>query len=77
MHVVGSLHCHADSFTYYIMLLTRWIYRGEWTHGFKGRYGVRQSTSSGACYAGTWTTGLQDGYGVEVYVDGGKYRAEL
>jgi junctophilin len=48
----------------------RWIYRGEWTQGFKGRYGVRQSTSSGAKYEGTWTTGLQDGYGVESYADG-------
>uniref|UniRef100_A0A8C9PBA3 Junctophilin-2 n=1 Tax=Spermophilus dauricus TaxID=99837 RepID=A0A8C9PBA3_SPEDA len=25
----------------------RWLYKGEWTHGFKGRYGTRQSTSSG------------------------------
>jgi junctophilin len=50
----------------------RWIYRGEWTHGFKGRYGVRQSTSSGAKYEGTWANGLQDGYGSEFYADGGK-----
>jgi len=40
--------------------------------GFKGRYGMRQSSSSGARYDGTWATGLQDGYGVETYVDGGK-----
>lgn len=52
----------------------RWIYRGEWTQGFKGRYGVRQSTSSGARYEGTWTTGLQDGYGCESYADGGRNR---
>ena len=50
----------------------RWMYRGEWTQGFKGRYGVRQSTTSGARYEGTWTTGLQDGYGCESYADGGK-----
>jgi len=49
----------------------RWIYRGEWTQGFKGRYGVRQSSTTGATYEGTWTTGLQDGYGVETYADGG------
>ena len=49
----------------------KWIYRGEWTQGFKGRYGVRQSSASGAKYEGTWTTGLQDGYGVETYADGG------
>ena len=49
-----------------------WIYHGEWTQGFKGRYGVRASTSSGAKYEGTWTTGLQDGYGVETYADGGQ-----
>ncbi|KAH3711112.1 hypothetical protein DPMN_070612 [Dreissena polymorpha] len=48
----------------------RWIYKGEWTQGFKGRYGVRQSTTSGARYEGTWTTGLQDGYGCETYADG-------
>jgi len=47
-----------------------WIYHGEWTQGFKGRYGVRASNSSGAKYEGTWTTGLQDGYGVETYADG-------
>ena len=44
---------------------------GEWSAGFKGRYGVRESTESGAKYEGTWTTGLQDGYGVENYADGG------
>lgn len=49
----------------------RWIYRGEWTSGSKGRYGVRQSTSSTAKYEGTWAGGLQDGYGTETYADGG------
>ncbi|CAG5085347.1 Similar to Jph3: Junctophilin-3 (Mus musculus) [Cotesia congregata] len=47
----------------------RWIYRGEWTQGFKGRYGVRQSTTSTARYEGTWASGLQDGYGSETYAD--------
>jgi len=51
----------------------RWIYRGEWTQGFKGRYGVRQSTTSSAKYEGTWANGLQDGYGSETYADGGKF----
>ncbi|CAN7990953.1 unnamed protein product, partial [Ixodes hexagonus] len=50
----------------------RWRYRGEWTQGFKGRYGVRQSLSSGAKYEGTWANGLQDGYGSETYADGGQ-----
>ena len=50
----------------------RWIYRGEWTQGFKGRYGVRQSLTSAAKYDGTWANGLQDGYGSETYADGGK-----
>ena len=50
----------------------RWIYRGEWTQGFKGRYGVRQSASSTAKYEGTWANGLQDGYGSETYADSGK-----
>merc|ERR1719211_523230 len=37
----------------------RWLYRGEWTQGFKGRYGVRQSSISNAKYEGTWANGLQ------------------
>lgn len=51
-----------------------WIYKGEWTHGFKGRYGVRISVGSGAKYEGTWNNGLQDGYGTETYADGGESR---
>ena len=51
----------------------RWYYRGEWTQGYKGRYGVRQSATSTAKYEGTWATGLQDGYGSETYADGGKF----
>ncbi|BFZ19616.1 hypothetical protein BsWGS_22655 [Bradybaena similaris] len=54
----------------------RWVYKGEWTQGFKGRYGVRASTTSGAKYEGTWTTGLQDGYGCESYADGGTYQGQ-
>lgn len=54
----------------------RWIYRGEWTHGYKGRYGVRQSLNTPARYEGTWTNGLQDGYGVETYGDGGTYQGQ-
>lgn len=52
----------------------RWIYRGEWTQGFKGRYGVRQSATSTAKYEGTWANGLQDGYGSETYADSGTDR---
>ena len=52
----------------------RWIYRGEWSQGFKGRYGVRQSTTSTARYEGTWSSGLQDGYGSETYADSGEFR---
>ncbi|XP_004370386.1 junctophilin-2 [Trichechus manatus latirostris] len=54
-----------------------WLYKGEWTHGFKGRYGTRQSTSSGAKYEGTWNNGLQDGYGTETYADGGTYQGQF
>ncbi|XP_077471612.1 junctophilin-1-like isoform X1 [Stigmatopora argus] len=54
----------------------KWIYRGEWAHGFKGRYGVRQSLGTPARYEGTWTNGLQDGYGVETYSDGGTYQGQ-
>ncbi|EMP32276.1 Junctophilin-1 [Chelonia mydas] len=52
------------------------MYRGEWSHGFKGRYGVRQSLSTPARYEGTWSNGLQDGYGVETYGDGGTYQGQ-
>ncbi|KAJ1123455.1 hypothetical protein NDU88_001924 [Pleurodeles waltl] len=55
----------------------RWVYKGEWTHGFKGRYGIRQSLSSGAKYEGTWNNGLQDGYGTETYADGGTYQGQF
>ncbi|XP_053308961.1 junctophilin-2 [Spea bombifrons] len=55
----------------------RWVYKGEWTHGFKGRYGIRQSTSSGAKYEGTWNNGLQDGYGTETYADGGTFQGQF
>ncbi|KAI0983213.1 hypothetical protein GJ496_003279 [Pomphorhynchus laevis] len=55
----------------------RWIYKGEWTQGFKGRYGIRFSEKSGARYEGTWANGLQDGYGREVYADGGTYLGQV
>lgn len=50
----------------------RWVYKGEWTHGFKGRYGLRESTGTSGKYEGTWNNGLQDGYGTETYSDGGE-----
>uniref|UniRef100_A0A8C5C5J8 Junctophilin-3 n=1 Tax=Gadus morhua TaxID=8049 RepID=A0A8C5C5J8_GADMO len=50
----------------------RWVYRGEWNQGFKGRYGLRESTGTSGKYEGTWNNGLQDGYGTETYSDGGK-----
>jgi junctophilin len=49
----------------------RWLYRGEWTQGYKGRYGLRQAVNSQAKYQGTWSSGLHDGYGTETYADGG------
>lgn len=54
----------------------RWLYRGEWSHGLKGRYGVRQSLNTSARYEGTWSNGLQDGYGVETYGDGGTFQGQ-
>lgn len=54
-----------------------WIYKGEWTHGFKGRYGTRISQGSGAKYEGTWNNGLQDGYGTETYADGGTFQGQF
>jgi junctophilin len=55
----------------------RWIYKGEWSQGFKGRYGVRVSETSGAKYEGTWANGLQDGYGSETYADAGTYFGQM
>ncbi|XP_041712567.2 junctophilin-2-like [Coregonus clupeaformis] len=54
-----------------------WVYKGEWTHGFKGRYGLRLSVGSGAKYEGTWNNGLQDGYGTETYADGGTFQGQF
>ncbi|XP_065572609.1 junctophilin-1-like isoform X2 [Artemia franciscana] len=59
-----------------VELRGRWLYRGEWTAGLKGRYGVRQSTSSNAKYEGTWANGLQDGYGTETYADAGTFQGQ-
>jgi len=55
----------------------QWIYKGEWSQGFKGRYGIRLSELSGAKYEGTWANGLQDGYGAESYADGGTYFGQM
>jgi junctophilin len=55
----------------------RWIYKGEWSQGFKGRYGMRCSEVSGAKYEGTWANGLQDGYGSESYADGGTFFGQM
>ena len=55
----------------------RWIYKGEWSQGFKGRYGMRVSETSGAKYEGTWANGLQDGYGSETYADGGTFFGQM
>uniref|UniRef100_A0A158P921 Junctophilin n=1 Tax=Angiostrongylus cantonensis TaxID=6313 RepID=A0A158P921_ANGCA len=54
----------------------RWSYKGEWTQGQKGRYGVRNSATSQARYQGTWSGGYHDGYGTEIYVDGGNYQGQ-
>ena len=54
----------------------KWVYKGEWTQGYKGRYGTRSSLLSAAKYEGTWANGLQDGYGSETYADGGTYQGQ-
>ncbi|RWS17269.1 MORN repeat containing protein-like protein [Dinothrombium tinctorium] len=54
----------------------KWVYKGEWTQGYKGRYGVRASLLTAAKYEGTWANGLQDGYGSETYADGGTYQGQ-
>ena len=54
----------------------KWVYKGEWTQGYKGRYGTRSSLLSAAKYEGTWANGLQDGYGSETYADGGTFQGQ-
>uniref|UniRef100_A0A0N5A4W4 Junctophilin n=1 Tax=Parastrongyloides trichosuri TaxID=131310 RepID=A0A0N5A4W4_PARTI len=54
----------------------KWVYKGEWTQGYKGRYGQRKSLNSPANYLGTWSSGFHDGYGTETYVDGGSYQGQ-
>ncbi|CAM4629443.1 unnamed protein product [Lepidochelys olivacea] len=54
---------------------SKWCYKGEWSHGLKGRAGVWES-HSGVTYEGMWRDGLQDGYGTETYADGGTYQGQ-
>lgn len=53
-----------------------WTYKGEWTHGCKGRYGSCRSMQSNLRYEGSWTSGVKDGYGVETYPDEGTYHGQ-
>ena len=47
----------------------KWVYKGEWMDGLKGKYGVKYNTGLAVKYEGSWHEGLQDGYGVETYLD--------
>lgn len=48
---------------------------GEWSHGFKGRYGVRQSLCTPARYEGTWSNeAARQGTAWRPYGDGGELR---
>lgn len=51
----------------------RWIYRGAFTAGFCGRYGVKESLTSCAKYEGSWHLNQFDGFGVETNSDGSTY----
>ncbi|CAL8098222.1 unnamed protein product [Calicophoron daubneyi] len=51
----------------------RWIYRGAFTTGFCGRYGVKESLTSCAKYEGSWHLNQFDGFGVETNSDGSTY----
>ncbi|TGZ52020.1 hypothetical protein CRM22_010710 [Opisthorchis felineus] len=51
----------------------RWIYRGAFTTGFCGRYGVKESLTSCAKYEGSWHLNQFDGFGVETNSDGSVY----
>ncbi|KAL7059530.1 hypothetical protein AAHC03_013653 [Spirometra sp. Aus1] len=51
----------------------RWIYRGAFTAGFCGRYGIKESLTTCARYEGSWHLNQFDGFGVETNSDGSSY----
>uniref|UniRef100_A0A0X3NXT2 Junctophilin-3 n=1 Tax=Schistocephalus solidus TaxID=70667 RepID=A0A0X3NXT2_SCHSO len=51
----------------------RWIYRGAFTAGFCGRYGIKESLTTCARYEGSWHLNQFDGFGVETNSDGSTY----
>ncbi|THD29131.1 Junctophilin-3 [Fasciola hepatica] len=56
-----------------VQIKGRWIYRGAFTTGFCGRYGVKESLTSCAKYEGSWHLNKFDGFGVETNSDGSIY----
>lgn len=55
-----------------VQIKGRWIYRGAFTSGFYGRYGVKESLTTCARYEGSWHLNQFDGFGVETNSDGSK-----
>ncbi|CDS37559.1 junctophilin 1 [Echinococcus multilocularis] len=56
-----------------VQIKGRWIYRGAFTSGFYGRYGVKESLTTCARYEGSWHLNQFDGFGVETNSDGSIY----
>ncbi|RTG88898.1 junctophilin [Schistosoma bovis] len=53
-----------------VQIKGRWVYRGSFTTGFCGRYGIKESLTSCAKYEGSWHLNQFDGFGVETNSDG-------
>ncbi|KAH8868176.1 Junctophilin-1 [Schistosoma japonicum] len=56
-----------------VQIKGRWVYRGSFTTGFCGRYGIKESLTSCAKYEGSWHLNQFDGFGVETNSDGSVY----
>jgi len=56
-----------------VQIKGKWIFKGEFTTGFCGRYGVKESLCSASKFEGSWHLNLFDGFGVETNADGSKY----
>ncbi|CAH8667416.1 unnamed protein product [Schistosoma bovis] len=56
-----------------VQIKGRWVYRGSFTTGFCGRYGIKESLTSCAKYEGSWHLNQFDGFGVETNSDGSIY----
>ncbi|KAL3312539.1 Junctophilin-1, partial [Cichlidogyrus casuarinus] len=65
--------CKGKRHGFGIQVKGKWVYRGGFTGGFCGRYGVKTSLLDKATFEGTWHLNQFDGYGVELKSNGSFY----